>query len=208
MDSLGLDTYQDLIVYWMGNAREILTSINAEKTAMYWSNEDTFYQRYQDGDILVYWGESANIGVMLDTYPMQQYVMAPGDYFYMDCGFGNKYGGNSWCDPFKSWWTIYSFEPSDYTTSERMLGSQLNSFDELNKDDNIHVKTWPRGAALADKQWGPLGELNLAEVVQRQLKFASFLESKGIPTSPITGHWCELNADFCFAPSSPAADEL
>lgn len=71
MDSLGLDTYQDLIVYWMGNAREILTSINAEKTAMYWSNEDTFYQRYQDGDILVYWGESANIGVMLDTYPMQ-----------------------------------------------------------------------------------------------------------------------------------------
>lgn len=179
---------------------------------MYWSNEDTFYQHIQDGDILVYWGESTNIGVMIDTYPTQYYVIGAGDYFYMDCGFGNKYGGDSWCDPFKSWWTIYSFEPSDYTTQtsvDRMLGSQIVTYTELNKDDNIHVKTWPRGAALADKQWGPLGELNLSEVVQRQLKFAEFLESKGIPTSPITGHWCELNADFCFAsPYATTAQEV
>jgi hexosaminidase len=91
--------------------------------------------------------------------------MAPGDYFYMDCGFGNKYGGNSWCDPFKTWWHIYSFEPSNYTDSDLMLGSEIAAWSELNKDDNIHVKTWPRGAAMADKTWGPLVETNLSEIV-------------------------------------------
>jgi hypothetical protein len=52
----GLETYNDLIVFYMKNARQILNGVNPEKRAAYWSNEDTFYQRYKDGDVLVYWG--------------------------------------------------------------------------------------------------------------------------------------------------------
>ena len=109
-----LADYDALIVYHMQQARGNLTAVNSDKVALYWSNPDTFYQQYNAGDIVVYWGESQNITNMTDIYPTNQYILAPGDIYYMDCGFGNKYGANSWCDPFKTWWDIYSFEPSDY----------------------------------------------------------------------------------------------
>jgi hypothetical protein len=47
----------------------MLRVINSEKIGVYWSNEDTFYQKYQDGDMLVYWGNAANITKMSEIYP-------------------------------------------------------------------------------------------------------------------------------------------
>jgi len=78
---------------------------------VYWSNEDTFNLRYASKDILMYWGLSSGISTLKKTYPNNWIVFATGDYFYLDCGYGNKYGGNSWCDPFKTWWKIYEFDP-------------------------------------------------------------------------------------------------
>ena len=62
--------------------------------------------------MIVYWGQTSLFEQVKELYQKQKIVMAPGDYYYMDCGFGNKYGSNSWCDPFKTWWTIYQFDPS------------------------------------------------------------------------------------------------
>lgn len=56
-----LSNYDDLVVYHMNVTRQLLETVNNDKTALYWSNEDTFYQKYKDGDILVYWGNSENI---------------------------------------------------------------------------------------------------------------------------------------------------
>jgi hexosaminidase len=107
MNDNGISTYSDLISWHISKTRDVLSSVNSDKTAVYWSNEDTFYMNYKAGDVLMYWGESANIKTFKATYPDNYYVMAPGDIYYIDCGMGNKYGGNSWCDPFKTWWTIY-----------------------------------------------------------------------------------------------------
>ncbi len=62
----------------------------------------------------MYWGSSnqTNIDEFFQIYPNQSYIMAPVDYFYLDCSFGNKYGGKSWCDPMKTWVKIHKFEPS------------------------------------------------------------------------------------------------
>lgn len=38
-----LKTFNDLINYHLTKSREILTGINANKQALYWSNDDTFY---------------------------------------------------------------------------------------------------------------------------------------------------------------------
>lgn len=124
--------------------------------------------------------------------------MAPGDYYYMDCGFGNKYGGNAWCDPFKTWWKIYSFEPSDYINDSSVLGSEIAVWSELNGDQNINVKLWPRGAAMADKLWSDNEPIDLVAITLRQNTFATFLNNRGIQTSPITGRWCEKFGDHCF----------
>jgi hexosaminidase len=39
-------------------------------------------------------------------------VHASAEYFYLDCGLGGwigeEGGGNSWCDPYKSWTRIHS----------------------------------------------------------------------------------------------------
>ncbi len=126
--------------------------------------------------------------------------MAPGDYYYMDCGFGNKYGGNAWCDPFKTWWRIYSFEPSAYFNDTSILGSEIAVWSELNGVENFHIKLWPRGAAMADRLWGNNSTIDLTAIVQRQVQFATYLNNRDIPTSPVTGRWCEAFAEHCFAP--------
>ena len=182
----------------MNETRNIIREINSQKIGVYWCNEDTLDQKYQDGDMLVYWGYANNIQMMFDTYPNKSYVFATGDYYYMDCGFGNKYGSKAWCDPFKTFWTIYQFEPSQHSNSSSIFGSEIATWSELNGDENIHIKTWPRGAAMADKIWGPLVETDLIKIVERQVMFATYLNNRGIPTSPVTGRYCEAFAEHCF----------
>jgi hexosaminidase len=62
-----------------------------------------------------------------------KFVLAPSDYYYVDCGVGNKYGGSpSWCDPYKSWWIIYDLEPTDYLNDGSIIGGELAAWSELN----------------------------------------------------------------------------
>lgn len=207
MKDNNLKDYNALVVYHMARTRYLLQNLNSDKVALYWSNEATFYQQYKEGDILVYWGESANIKQLKDIYPKNKYVLAPGDYFYMDCGFGNKYGNNAWCDPFKTWWHMYSFEPTDYFTDDSILGAEIATWSELNHEYNIHVKTWPRGAAMADKLWGEKKDTDLSAIALRQNTFGVYLNEHGIPTSPVTGRYCEVFGDDCFAKYQPPSSE-
>lgn len=104
---------------------------------------------------------------MKKTYPNQKYVLAPYDYYYLDCGYGNKYGGNSWCDPFHTFWGIYSFEPSDYITGDAVLGGEVAAWSEMFRDHNIHTRIWPRASAMSDKLWGPLVDTDLVALSKR-----------------------------------------
>ncbi len=61
MKDINVTTYDELIVYHMARTRYLLHNMYPQKVGLYWSNEDTFYQQYHDGDILVYWGSSENI---------------------------------------------------------------------------------------------------------------------------------------------------
>jgi hexosaminidase len=167
MAEMKIATYSDLITHHLMKTRDILTSINDQKQALYWSNEDTFYMKYSDNDILMYWGHSENIATLKKTYPFNEFVFSPSDYYYLDCGYGNKYGGNSWCDPFKTWWTIYQFEPSTYLDDGTVIGGEVPAWSELFGDANIHSRIWPRAAAMADKLWGQNVPTDLVAIVDR-----------------------------------------
>lgn len=156
--------------------------------------------RYKDNDVLVYWGVSADIKTLKSTYPKQYYVLAPKDYDYLDCGMGNKYGEKTHCDPFKTWLRIYSFEPTDYVQGTQVLGGELAMWSEISGDLNIHAKTWPRSAALGEKYWSDNVDLDLVKLVDRMNGFTKSLTDRGIPSSPITGYYCEIHSDHCFAP--------
>lgn len=107
---------------------------------------------------------------------------------------GNKYGGNSWCDPFHTFWNIYEFEPSTYLNDSSVLGGTVAAWSELFSDLNIHTRIWPRAAAMADKLWSDVTKVDLVAIVNRQDAFATLLNSKGIPTTPITGRYCEIHS--------------
>jgi hexosaminidase len=69
MNKNHIGEYSDLITYYLGRARGILEGVNPSKQAMYWSNEDTMYMQYKTSDILMWWGNSANIDMFKMAYP-------------------------------------------------------------------------------------------------------------------------------------------
>ena len=181
--------------------------------AIYWSDPGTFYQRYRDGDILMYWGSGNKIKDMISIYPNNSYVMAPVDFYYLDCSFGNKYGGKSWCDPMKTFWRIYSFEPSAFfdDQDERMLGAEVPVWSEIMSAESFEIKVWPRAAAMADRMWGGKNttRVDVVGVMQRQVHFAEYLTARGVPVGHNTGRWCEVFADRCFAyPDSTKQEDI
>ena len=54
----------EIIAWHMNKTRNIIREINDQKIGVYWCNEDTLDQKYQDGDMLVYWGAAVNITLM------------------------------------------------------------------------------------------------------------------------------------------------
>jgi hexosaminidase len=198
MTKMNIANYSELIVAHIAKVRSMVSKINPKKRAIYWSGNDTFYQRYRENDILMYWGftsDTNNTDEFFKKYPNQTYVLTPVDYFYLDCSFGNKYGGESWCDPMKTWARIYSFEPSDYNNGgKNILGTAVPVWSEIMSDQSVHQKIWPRAGAMADKLWGNIDtDTNyLVGVAMRQISFAQFITARGIPATHITGRWCEI----------------
>lgn len=198
MNQQGIANYSELVITYLAKARTLLSPA---KRAIYWSDEGSFYQRYKDGDVLMYWGSSKNMNNLTTLYPKLSYILSPVDYYYLDCSFGNPYGGNSWCDPMKTWWRIYSFEPSDFLPQEdpRVLGTEVPIWSEIMNEDALFEKIWPRAAAMADKIWAPKSEVDLVSLVQRQVAFRDYINARGIPATFISGVWCEMIPEHCFA---------
>jgi hexosaminidase len=117
----------------------------------------------------MYWGSSKNMKNLTDIYPNLSYILAPADYYYLDCGFGQEYGDQSWCDPMKTWYHIYTFEPSDFLpeSDPRVLGTEVPVWSEIMNEDALFQKIWPRSASMADKMWGPKVEIDLVALAQR-----------------------------------------
>eukprot|EP00347_Sterkiella_histriomuscorum_P013570 403364209 len=189
---------QGVFQYHLEKSRGILKTVNSNKVALYWSNEDTLYLKHNPDDVLLWWGQSKNLDQLKATYPQNKFVMVVGDAYYLDCGRGNKYGANSWCDPFKTWWYIYQFEPTDYLNDGSVIGGQVASWSEQISDYNLLATIWPRAAAMVDKMWGPKVPLDLQSLAARLIAFNQQLNNFGIPSSPITDGYCEQNNAQCF----------
>ena len=48
--------YDGLVTYHQNKSRTLLRQFNKDKVGVYWSNLETYYQTYQDDDVIVYWG--------------------------------------------------------------------------------------------------------------------------------------------------------
>ncbi|EJC98475.1 beta-hexosaminidase [Fomitiporia mediterranea MF3/22] len=135
-------------------------------------------------------------------------IHQPSDYFYLDCGagdwLGNNINGNSWCDPFKTWQKIYSFDPlANLTTEESalVLGGQIPLWSEQSSPANLDPIVWPRAASAAEVFWSggqSNGQaLNVSTALSRLHDLRFRMMQRGVNAIPLQPEWCALRPGAC-----------
>ncbi|KAL5501845.1 NAG1_3 [Sanghuangporus vaninii] len=135
-------------------------------------------------------------------------IHQPSDYFYLDCGgggwLGNDISGNSWCDPFKTWQKIYSFDPLANLTGEEsalVLGGQIPLWSEQSSPENLDPIVWPRAASAAEVFWsGGVSNgiaLNVSSALPRLHDIRFRMVQRGVKATPLQPEWCAVRPGSC-----------
>ncbi|SCZ90115.1 BZ3500_MvSof-1268-A1-R1_Chr1-3g01786 [Microbotryum saponariae] len=130
-------------------------------------------------------------------------VHASSDYLYLDCGGGAWVGGttgNSWCDPFKSWQKMYSFDPyAKITSSQRRLimGGETLLWSEQSDGSNLDPTTWPRAAAAAEVFWTNNASRRAIDALPRLHDWRYRAVQRGVAAIPIGPEYCALRPGAC-----------
>ncbi|GJJ15499.1 hypothetical protein Clacol_009777 [Clathrus columnatus] len=125
-----------------------------------------------------------------------------------DCGGGEWVGddiANSWCDPFKTWQKIYSFDPFANLTSEQtklIVGGMTLLWTEQSDPSNLDPIVWPRAAAAAEVFWTgaqlPTGTpLNSSEALPRLHDARYRFVQRGVKAIALQPQWCALRPGAC-----------
>ncbi|KAM0793381.1 hypothetical protein ACM66B_000835 [Microbotryomycetes sp. NB124-2] len=180
----------------------------AQKTPVVWEEMVLNHNLSLSQDTIVtVWISSANVRAVAEAG--FRVIHAASDYFYLDCGAGGWIGnvpggGNSWCDPFKSWQKIYSFDPyANVTESQRkqILGGEALLWAEQADPTNLDPMTWPRAAAAAEVFWtGDRINGNPRdgrEALPRLHDWRYRMRNRGIRAAPLQPHACALRPNLC-----------
>eukprot|EP00347_Sterkiella_histriomuscorum_P002169 403369202 len=191
MKEKNFTTLEQLFNYQLRQSREILREVNPDKVAMYWSNPNSLYFDQSENDVLLWWGDS-NMTAFKEAYPKNKYVFYTKTSYYLDCGRGNKFGGDSWCGSYRHWMTVYEQEPTEIIQDDLLMGGAVAAWSELYDSDSLHANMWPRAAAFADRYWSKNQAVNLQKVAMRLNSFKDVITRLGIPSAPITSGYCEI----------------
>ncbi|KAI8333762.1 glycoside hydrolase superfamily [Blakeslea trispora] len=150
------------------------------------------------------------------------------DYFYLDCGHGgwvgedNRYisptqqetasdtfnyggGGGSWCNPFKTWQRIYSYDMTYGTSSKdkgKILGGEVALWSEQSGPTVMDGRLWPRSAAAAEIYWsGSYDTSNkrrtVKDVSERFYDWVYHLQARHIDAEPVQPKYCAKHPHAC-----------
>jgi hexosaminidase len=202
MKEKGLPDIKALFKYFNFQVSDIANGITKQNLG-HWTNEAEFYVEYDDGDYIQYWGSTENIDKLKTTYPNNKHILSPVDYFYLDCGYGNRYGiGKFYCDPVKTFTHMVMFEPTDYYEEgdEHLVGAEACMWSEMNTPVNVFNKVFPRIGAFAEIFWSPKQDKvkKWDEIVTSLVSYRDHLQDNGIPANKVGSRYCEENADVCF----------
>ncbi|KAG0346543.1 hypothetical protein BG004_001468 [Podila humilis] len=173
-------------------------------------------------DVIVQvWTSAKNIKKVINQG--HRVITGSADYWYLDCGFGDWLGnwtmGNSWCDPYKSWQKIYSFNPLlglSTKESKGVLGGEALLWGEQVDDTNLDMKLWPRASAAAEVLWSGNSEdsptklwngpdqdkdtLRNVEAMTRINEHRFRMLAQKISAEPLMPMWCVQNPGHCLWP--------
>lgn len=159
--------------------------------------EDTF---------VIVWRNSTMVKRVVDKgFPL---IHGASDYSYLDCGLGgwlgNSINGTSWCDPFKTWQKIYSFDPYNNVAinqRKQILGGQALLWSEQADGQNMESLIWPRTLSIAELYWtGDSKARSVKEALSRIHDMRYRLVQRGIHAAPLQPQWCALRPGQCDLP--------
>ncbi|KAI0021021.1 glycoside hydrolase family 20 protein [Xylariomycetidae sp. FL0641] len=142
------------------------------------------------------------------------------NYWYLDCGrgqwlnFGNGdifdeyYPFNDWCDPYKNWRLVYSYDPRGglpAAQAELVLGGEVAAWSETIDEANLDAILWPRAAAAGEVLWSgrvdPATGHNRSQLDAgpRLAQFREVLLARGVQAAPVQMVFCTqgMNATEC-----------
>ncbi|GAA5879825.1 hypothetical protein JCM8547_005776 [Rhodosporidiobolus lusitaniae] len=204
MNSTGA-SLDDLLMTFVSGLHETVRA--AGKTPVVWEEMVLDHPMGLENDtVVLVWVSSDNIVKVAEKG--YRIIHAASDYFYLDCGHGgwvgNNVEGNSWCDPFKTWQKMYSFDPlGNLTESQQslVLGGQSLVWTEQTSPQNLDQVVWPRAAAAAEVFWtgGNLedGKRDVKEALPRLHDWRYRAVARGINAAPLQPHWCALRPQLC-----------
>ena len=191
MQANGLESGIKLQNYYKQREEKLL---NPNKTAIFWINDANF--DYREQDILQYWGSDTQYN-LIKNYT-NKIIWSNYDYFYIDLGYGNLFGGDSWA-PFVTWKKIYSFNPFPVEIEKsRVLGGEIPLWAELNSEATTDNHLWSRGSAFAERFWNTEINNGNQDIVARLYGNELRLIRRGFDASPVTSQYCSLHVDVCF----------
>ncbi|KAL8280208.1 hypothetical protein RQP46_007322 [Phenoliferia psychrophenolica] len=155
--------------------------------------------------VVLVWISSANVKAVVDKG--FRVIHAASDYLYLDCGHGGwvgSYVGNSWCDPYKSWQKVYSFDPyANLTEAQQHLivGGETLLWAEQADPSSLDGYLWPRSAAAAEVWWTGAGTTaglrNATEALPRLHDWRYRAVQRGIGAVALQPEYCAVRPFEC-----------
>ena len=203
------------------NATKRLQSSTPKKKIVLWTSSlterpDSIRTLPPDNHIIQIWLSSREPGIADLIERGYEVIFSNSDGLYLDCGFGYYVEeGNSWCDPYKQWRTIYQNDPVKiYETlsqqsgearrkraknvKEQILGSEIPAWSESIGPDSLETRIWPRGAAHAERMWtNPEGDKAWIEAEIRFVHHRERMVQRGIEAEALQPQWCHMFENRC-----------
>jgi len=107
------------------------SAVPSGHNAIYWDEvvAQGLHKDLNPNDVVQFWHDSAS--GMLEQYLSETpasntAIVSAYNSYYLDCGTGNEFGDDSWCDPFKTWRAIFFNDPianiTDPSHIKRVIG--------------------------------------------------------------------------------------
>ena len=128
-------------------------------------------------------------------------VVSSAEAWYLDCGRASWIdGGRSWCDPYKSWEVMWSYEPLEFVAADSahlVVGGEACMWTEQVDQHNLDSVMWPRAAAVAERLWSPRDNNDLGSAKRRLADHRQRLVALGVSSSPLHPSFCTRVPGSC-----------
>ena len=189
--------------------------VPSKHNTVYWDEVVTagLHTQLHPEDVVQFWhkGNSGLLQEYLKSTPVSnRAILSAYTSYYLDCGAGNEFGQESWCDPYKTWRDMYfndMLAGINQTAIDlgRVLGGESAIWTEVACAGNLDAALWPRAAAFGSRLWNYEAGTKAAsqnngwvDVELNIAAHASSLVSRGIGAGQVMPEFCQHQPSLCF----------